>query len=526
MERINSNTDAGAHGTTAVLDLSRVSKSFGAQRALIDLDLRILPNEIHALVGQNGCGKSTLVKLLAGYHQPDPGSQALVLGSEFRLGSAGAAAEAGLRFVHQDLALVDGLTVAENMYMTSESGGLLPLHSKTEQVAAGAALESLGYRIAPTALVGTLTQAEKTAVAVARAMPGSEPVPLLVLDEPTVALPGPEVERLFEALRGLVDRGTSVLFISHHLDEVFSFATHVTVLRDGRKITSELVGGLSHDSLVERIIGHVLVRGTRQPVVHETSGEPRLEVHGLSGETIGPVDFNVERGGILGVAGLTGSGREVIASLLSGRMQREGEVRVDGQLCRGGRPSEAIEAGLVCVPADRHSDAMLPGATVRENLTLGDLGPFVRHAVFSHQLERHETRRWIETLDVRPADSEMSVTDMSGGNQQKVMIGRWLRVQPSVLVVDEPTQGVDVGAKAAIHELVTETAEAGTAIVVCSSDSDELARLCSRVLVLRGGKVAVTLRGDEISAPRIEQEQLVSGQLEESQYAGFTGERS
>jgi ribose transport system ATP-binding protein len=491
------------------LVVNGASKTFGAQRALAELDLEILPGEVHALLGANGSGKSTFVKLLAGYHRPDPGATAHVAGQEFELGSAPAARHAGLRFVHQNLGLIESMTVADNFRL--ETRGLAPTHRRTERDDAGRALESLGYDISPNAMVADLVESERTAIALARALDHTGDVPLLVLDEPTASLPGPEVERLFAAVRRIADNGTAILFISHHLEETFEIADRATVLRDGRKVATERVADLDHDRLVELMLGRQLVHTTSlhaRLTDHTAPAAGRLIVRGLHGESVVDVDLDVAAGRILGVAGLTGSGREELAGLLGGRLPRAGSVLVDGEPVPPGDPKAAVDAGVCSVPADRAAQAVLPGASVRENLTLGNLKPFWRRGALNGAAETKESELWVERLDVRPAETEKLATELSGGNQQKVIIARWLRVTPAVLVLDEPTQGVDIGSKADIHRLVEEAAADGCAVVVCSTDDEELARLATEVVVIRRGRVAVRLTGDEITAERIEQEQL------------------
>jgi len=495
------------------LSVRGLSKSFGPQRALDGLDLDIAPGEIHALLGQNGSGKSTFVKLLAGYHKPDPGSTAAVAGRPFEVGSAVAARDAGLRFVHQNLGLIETMAVSDNFRLEGGAGWLAPLRRRTERADASKALADLGYgHIDPTTRVSALVEAERTAVALARALQHFEHVPLLVLDEPTASLPGPEVERLFEALRGIAARGTAILFISHHLEEVFALADRATVLRDGKKVATATVADLTHDELVELLLGRQLLEAV---ALHDRIGDeesatlaPRLVVRDVFGETVDGVDLTVQPGHVLGVAGITGSGREELAGLLAGRLPRGGSVEVDGRVVPPGDPRRSVDLGVCTVPADRAAQALLPKATVRENMTLGDLSPFWRTGRLRKRDERKECSRWVERLDVRPAQPEKAVTELSGGNQQKVVMARWLRCTPAVLILDEPTQGVDIGSKADIHRLVEEATSGGAAVVVCSTDDDELARLATEVVVLRRGRVAVRLTGADITAERIEEEQL------------------
>jgi ribose transport system ATP-binding protein len=271
------------------------------------------------------------------------------------------------------------------------------------------------------------------------------------------------------------------------------------------------VGDLSHDSLVEMMLGRQLMRTTalHERLQVEDHQPPRLVLQHVFGEALRGVDLAVRPGEVLGVAGLTGSGREELAGLVTGRLPRGGDVLVDGTEVPPGDPKAAIQSGICYVPADRALQALLPKATVRENLTLADLSLFWRKGLLRPRAEKKEAGRWVETMDVRPPQTEKVVTQLSGGNQQKVVMARWLRVAPSVLVLDEPTQGVDIGSKADIHRLVEEAAASGSAVVVCSTDADELARLATEVVVLRRGRVAERLTGKDITTERIEEEQLL-----------------
>src|SRR5215217_4671164 len=500
---------------TAALRIRNLSKTFPGQRALDAVDLDLAPGEIHALVGQNGSGKSTIVKILAGYHTPDRDAVAEVDEVPFELGSASAAAAAGLRFVHQDLGLVESMTVSDNFRMTRRLPALAPLHRDGDRRDAAAALAALGYDIDPRRTIAELAESERTAVGVARALDGAGEdgrFPLLVLDEATAALPGPEVERLFGALRRVAAAGTAVLFISHYLDEVLAIADRVTVLRDGRRVATETSAALTHESLANVMLGRELVAESAAHTRIEAgdgNDRPILSARGVGGAELAPINLDVRRGEVLGIAGLTGSGRDELASLLSGRRLRVGEVVVDGATIAPFDPRAAIDAGLCAVPADRANDALFRRYTLRENLTIADLRPFWSGGWLHKSAEKQDAKVWIDELDVRPARAEANIGELSGGNQQKVVMARWFRCTPSVLVLDEPTQGVDVGSKADIHRLIDLASTKGTATIVCSSDSAELERLCSRVIVLQRGVVIAELHGSNITSERIEETQLV-----------------
>jgi ribose transport system ATP-binding protein len=491
------------------LSLRGVSKSFPGTVALDAVDLDVTPGEIHALVGHNGSGKSTLVKVLAGYHAADAGSASLG-GAPLSL-RQGDRSKDGIRFVHQSSGLVEALSVAENFRLCTPSSRLRPLDRGDERMAAAEGLRALGYDVDPSVPVAALSAAERTAVALARALDGwQDGVRLVVLDEVTASLPGPEVERLLAALRKVRATGVAVLYVSHHLDEVLDLADTVTVLRDGRKVVTTASQGLTHDGLVELMLGRSVDDPPARVDQDEAASVSLLVARDLGGSVLSTLDLDVRAGQVLGVSGLTGSGREELAGLLSGRLPRLGTVTVEGRLVPPGDARAAISAGLCCVPADRAGQALLAHGTVRENLTLADLALFWKRGRLRRRAERSESAAWCERLDIRPGRGEDPVAGLSGGNQQKVVLARWLRVAPRVLVLDEPTQGVDVGSKADIHLLVDKAAAEGAAVIVCSADAEELARVATEVLVLHRGAEAVRLRGEDLTVANIERQQLLA----------------
>ncbi|MGY1809525.1 sugar ABC transporter ATP-binding protein [Blastococcus sp. SYSU D00669] len=491
---------------TPALQVRGLSKTFPGQRALVDVDLELQPGEIRALVGQNGCGKSTLIKVLAGYHEADPGAEVFVDGEPLPLGTAGAGDHAGLRFVHQDLGLVPTLDTRDNLAMGHgyERNRLGLISWRREHRLARETLRGLGYDFDVRQPTGHLVISQRTAIALARALsPRSTPPRVLVLDEPTANLPATEIDRLFSVIRSVRDRGVAVLFVSHHLDEVFGLCDTVTVLRDGRHVVTRPVEGLDEDALIALMIGRTLDQFLVPAETAATEDEPVLRARDLRTDVLAGVDLQVRPGEIVGVAGITGSGREEIALALFGGLPRTGSVTVGGRELESHRPDKAVDAGIALVPAERHANAAFLESTLRENVSIVNPGDFLRRGLLNRRREVAEVTSWLQKLKVRPPQPERSLATLSGGNQQKVVLARWLRQRPKVLVLDEPTQGVDVGAKADIHVLVEEAAAEGTAVLVVSTDHAELTRLAERVVVLRNGRVADVLVRPHIDPDRI-----------------------
>ena len=485
---------------TPLLRVRGLSKAFPGLLALDGVDLTVSSGEIVAVVGQNGSGKSTLVKILAGVYQADPGSEVEVYGSDGTR-VTGAMAGAELRFIHQDLGLIGTLNTVENLDLGLAYGHrlLAPSRRKAERARARELIARFGASFDVDLPVASLTASERTIVAIARALSdwtGSDHV--LVLDEPTAALRGEESGRLFEAVRRVADEGAGILFISHHLEEVLDLADRIVVLRDGQKVADTPADHVDEKQLVELIVGREV-----DPAVlkHKDRGEAVLEVSGLSGATLREIDLRVNAGEIVGVTGIIGSGRERLTETIFGAARADaGVVRVSGRRLPAGDPRAAVAAGLGFVPADRHRAGAVMTMSARENLTLPRMSPLRRRfGRLDAKAERREAASWAADVELRPPEMDRPLELYSGGNQQKVVIAKWLRNDPRLLLLDEPTQGVDVGAKAKIHELIGEAAAGGAGVLVCSSDTEELTVLCDRVLVLRDGKVAAELRRDALS---------------------------
>jgi ribose transport system ATP-binding protein len=492
---------------TTALSVRNATKIFGAQVALDNVSVDVEAGEVRALVGQNGCGKSTLIKILAGFHQPEAGTEASVGGEPLAFLDPIASEAVGLRFVHQDLGLVGNLDAVDNMalgqgYITNATK---TIRWRKERAAAREALGALGYDINVRVPVAGLQMSERTAVAIARAMSDrGSAVRMLILDEPTANLPNAEAQRLYQLVHRVADSGVAVLFVSHHFDEVFEMADSVTVLRDGRHIVTRPVEGLTEDELIELVVGRQLEKHDRGLADTREHGPEILTLTNVSGGSVTSMDLAVHRGEVVGVAGITGSGRESVAPIVFGGMERRGDILVDGTLLPENRPDISIERGVALVPAERHANASLLDHTLRENITLVDPGRHMTMGILRRKPERADVQVWLDKLTVKPAgQTEFTMAQLSGGNQQKVIVARWLRQEPEVMILDEPTQGVDVGAKADIHRLIDEAAAQGTAVLVCSTDHEELVRVCDRVAIMRRGRLAEILRGSQITADNI-----------------------
>jgi ABC-type sugar transport system ATPase subunit len=490
---MESETTGSPHAPQLLLTVERLSKTFPGLRALVDVDFAVNSGEIVALVGQNGSGKSTLVKVLTGIHEPDPGAVITLNGS-------------AIHVIHQDLGLVGQLNTVENLDLSRHYGlaTMLPARRRDEVDHARQLLRWFEAAFDVTVPVDQLTPAERTIVAIARALDGWEdPRGLLILDEPTAALHSDEVGRLFKAVRYAAASGAGVIFVSHRLDEVMDLADRVVVLRDGRVVADTPVSELDHAELVRLIVGTALEQAA-PPESHEL-GELALDARGIAGGTVCELDLAVRAGEVVGVSGILGSGREHVAPLLFGALGRSrGAVAVDGHDVPPADPAAAIRSGVAYVPSDRQADGAVMTMRVRENMTLPDLGRLQRRAGWLDiSAERDEVAEWVQRIALRPPEPERPLELFSGGNQQKVVLAKWLRNEPRVLLLDEPTQGVDVGAKASIYELVRDAAAHGAAVLMASSDTAELASVCDRVVVMRDGAACTEVKGPELTEERL-----------------------
>jgi ribose transport system ATP-binding protein len=494
-----------------VLDVLELSKTYPGQVALDRASLRLLPGEVHALVGQNGSGKSTLIKLLGGYVKPDHGARVEFGGEPVDLWTLDREVRRRIRIVHQDLGLVPTLSTVENLglgrgYHTGFGGRI---HWRHEVERAQQLLLAFGLAPDVRQPVATLSAAERAAVAIMRALQDWDATQpgVLVLDEPTASLNRGEVDALFREVRRVAAQGAAVLFVTHMLDEVLELADRVTVLRDGCVVAEgEPVTGLDQTALVQLIVGRSI--DDLYPEHVHVAGKPVLEAEFVYGIGLRGVSLKVHAGEVLGIAGLVGSGREEIASALFGATPRfAGKVLVDKHKVFA-TPRDSIIAGMAFVPADRKTLGLDLQERLHEHIPLPRLGPLQRRGRLLRSSARGEAAEWAERLDVQPPLLDRRMEKFSGGNQQKAVLARWLRTNPKVLLLDEPTQGVDVGAKASIYQQIRDAADAGSAVLVASSDAEELVHLCDRVLVFRSGSVAVELGGDMLTEERLIAETL------------------
>ncbi|MET7750586.1 sugar ABC transporter ATP-binding protein [Micromonospora sp. NPDC005367] len=479
--------EAPGAGSAPLLVLDGVTKSFGAVAALRGVHLALHPGEAHALVGENGAGKSTLVKTLAGAHAPDTGRMTLD-GSPLELRGPADARAAGIAVIYQEPTLFPDLSVAENIFMGRQPlRGLRRIDTTAMNRDAERLFERLGVRIDPTRPARGLSIADQQLVEIAKAL--SFDARVLVMDEPTAALSGVEVERLFGVARSLCERGAAVLFISHRFDEVFDLCQRITVLRDGAWVSTDPTAELTVDEVVRRMVGRDV--SSLYPKQDAPLRETLLEVSGLSRAGVfSDVSFDVRGGEIVALAGLVGAGRSEVARAVFGVDHYDaGEVRVAGRTLPPGSPRRAIAAGLALVPEDRRQQGLVMELSVERNATLARRRALSRLGLLIGGAERAEAQRWTRRLQVKASRLTAPVATLSGGNQQKVVLAKWLATEPRILIIDEPTRGIDVGTKSEVHRLLSELANEGLAILMISSELPEVLGMADRVLVMHEGRV-------------------------------------
>jgi rhamnose transport system ATP-binding protein len=473
-----------------------VSKFFGAVAALRGVDLDLYPGEAHALVGENGAGKSTLVKLLAGVHSPDAGTIAID-GVPVRFSGPADARSAGIAVIYQEPTLFPDLSVAENIFV-----GRQPVRGRgrwgARRIDASAMRRSvqelfgrLGVHLDPDRPARGLSIADQQLVEIAKAL--SFQARVLIMDEPTAALSGVEVSRLFTVVRSLQERGTAILFISHRFDEVFSLCNRVTVMRDGERVSTDPVTALTADNLVRRMVGRDV--SSLFPKLDTQPGQVLLEVQGLTRHGVfSDISFQVRAGEIVALSGLVGAGRsEVVRAVFGIDQYDSGKVLIGGLPLPPHRPAASIAAGMALVPEDRRQQGLVMELSVQRNATLARRWALSRFGLISRTAEQREARAWARRLYVKANSLTDPAWSLSGGNQQKVVLAKWLSTEPRVLLVDEPTRGIDVPTKAEVHHLLSELAAEGVAVLMVSSELPEVLGMADRVLVMHEGRLVASM---------------------------------
>ncbi len=479
---------AGAPATTPALAVQGIDKSFGENRVLSDVNFELLPGEVHALLGGNGAGKSTLMKILSGVHAPDAGT-IFVDGQPRHFSSPKDAQGSGIATVFQEFSLVPTLTVAQNIYLTRERRSRLGfLNDRAAEREARDVLRQMGVDIDPKVLVNTLSPGQQQVTEIAKAL--SQGTAVLILDEPSASLSTQETQAMFGLIRRLKERRIGVIYISHRLEEIFEIADRVTILRDGRVISTTRTSEVTMAVIIEGIVGRRMDQAFewKERQVDYTA-DPLLHVsHVAGGPRLHDASFDLYPGEILGIVGLMGSGRTELARCLFGIDRIDaGEVQIRGRRVRIKSSSDAIDAGIALIPEDRRRQGLVLQHSIKDNIVLSVLGHFLRGGLMNDRRADDTARSYVEQLAIKTESIAKPVNLLSGGNQQKVVIGKWLATGPSILIMDEPTAGVDIGTKSQIVDTIRALADDGKGIIVISSELPELLAVSDKILVMRDG---------------------------------------
>lgn len=486
---------------TYSVEMLNITKSFGGSQVLNDVSLRVKRGKIHALVGENGAGKSTLMKILSGAYRKDSG-EIRIHGRPVNISSPHTGRKLGIGIIYQELALAPDLTAAENIYLghLSSKGGIVnwaKLYSDAAKL-----IKSIGFDINPRAKVGNLTVACQQVIEIAKAL--SEKVKILILDEPTALLAPKETERLFEVLSRLKNQGVSLIYISHRLDEIFKIADTVTVIKDGRITGTVSPGDVCVDDIISMMIGRNL--SAMFPKGKSKIGKEVFTVERINrGKKVRDVSFSVRAGEVLGIAGLVGSGRtETIRAIFGADPKDTGKITLAGHTIKIKSPADAVRSGIGLVPENRKEQGVILSMSVRNNVTMASLhNVTARLGLIKTAKEKRITQHLIEKLAIKTKSTESYVSDLSGGNQQKVVLAKWFGTDCRVIILDEPTHGVDVGAKVEIYKLINELVSRGLAIILISSEMVEIIGMCDRALVMRDGQIQGTLEKQQLSEENI-----------------------
>jgi ribose transport system ATP-binding protein len=491
-------------GSSTTIEMKGISKAFGPVKVLEQVDFDLRNGEIHALMGENGAGKSTLMKILTGIYQKDEGT-INVKGQNVSYNAPKEAELAGISVIHQELNIIPYLTVAENMFLgknlTYGKTGILKtkeMNQKTKEY-----LDRLGVTIDPEVEAGSLSVGQQQMIEIARAVATNSDV--LIMDEPTAALTDREIDILFKVIDGLRKDGVGIVYISHRMEEIFQMCDRITVLRDGKSIGTKNIHETNFEEIVKMMVGREL--GERFPQRNVIPGKEKLRVENLaSHDSFKDVSFSVKSGEILGVAGLMGAGRtEIMEAIFGKRKTNSGSIFIDGQKAKINRPHDAIRHGIGFITEDRKDEGLVLGLSVGDNLTLTNLKRFSQAGWLNTSKESEFIEAMIQKLRVKTSGKEQEVKSLSGGNQQKVVFGKWLGIDPQVLILDEPTRGVDVGAKKEIYNIMNELTEKGVAIIMVSSELPEILGMSDRIMVVHEGSVTAILDKEEATQETIMQ---------------------
>jgi ribose transport system ATP-binding protein len=490
-----------------LIRMEGIDKAFPGVQALKDAHFELRPGEVHALVGENGAGKSTLMKVLTGVYHKDAGSIE-IQGREVDVPDPRAGRDLGISMIHQELLLAGHLTVAQNIYLGREPRGRFGfMVDDKEQVRQAAELvERLGLKLDPTARANDLKVAQQQMVEIAKAL--SLDASVLIMDEPTAALTKTEIEELFRIIRSLREQGHGIVHISHRLEELREIADRVTVMRDGRHVATVRIEDVSIDEIISMMVGRTIYEEAPQVPDDLHQKDVVLEVRGLSrGRAVQDVSFQLRRGEILGVAGLVGAGRSEMARLIFGADKKDaGDIDVNGERVEIGNPAQAVGMGIAYLSEDRKRDGLTLGLDLETNVTLAALTRFLRSlGQVDTRKVRAATEQRVEDLDIRTPSTRQKARNLSGGNQQKVVIAKWLTAEMDILIFDEPTRGIDVGAKQEIYHLLNELAAAGKSIIMISSELPEILRMSHRIIVMCEGRLT-----GELTAAEADQEGIMT----------------
>jgi len=488
--------------SSPLLEMRGIEKTFPGVKALSGVDLQVRRGEVLALLGENGAGKSTLMKVLGGAHHPNSGT-ILIDGQETVFHTPHDSQKAGVSIIYQEFNLIPALTVRENLFLGRESTSRGFVKRREETAQARALFAKMGVDLDPESLCRDLSVSQQQVVEIAKAL--SQDATILVLDEPSAALTNTEVDRLFDVIRDLKSRGLGLIYISHRLEEIFEIADRVSVLRDGSHVGSASIDELNKEKLISLMVGRELTE--EFPPRNVTLGEPLLEVNNLSrGETVRNVSFTIRRGEILGLTGLMGAGRTETARLIFGADKRDsGEIKLAGQTLDIKHPRDAIAAKMGLLTEDRKTQGLILKHSVRENFGLPNLDQFSSSGFVNNKQENAQFGNYVERLKVKIPHQEQLAGHLSGGNQQKVVLAKWLARNCEVLIFDEPTRGIDVGAKHEIYQLMNDLAAAGKCILMISSELPEVLGMSDRILVMHNGKVT----GEIGDVPNTSQEKIL-----------------